>query len=1240
MNISSKLKRVKAQADHLFLRGERTDVARELRTAEYNAESLRLLCEALKTAVEKTLHLHNTPEEKRFRKVADSHGAETLKDALNQLSMSSYEQQQQQQQQMLLREVIVQAAECQQALSLEVLKYDDQILSDVLAPLTKILKEEFTNCAKLKKQLKQVGQDLDNARSRYRNSLLSGNASLAQPNTKLDNYKEEMDDAEAKLEQAKDSYACELFTLLSKEREMCELVDRFLLIQEDFFSTSHAQLNIVLPKMKQQLQFSQTGPVYACGLNQHLVLTQRSLATPIEVCIRRLVDTGLQEEGLFRIAGSASKVKRLKGAFDANLIDESTFAALGDEYHKDYDVHVIAGAFKCYLRELPEPLLTYTLHAEWLEAIRSPDRNEKLRKLWSVVKRLPKPNFENLSFVMQFLSLLSSYSAQNKMTSNNIAIVIAPNMIWAQEESKPDDVMETLGRNMSLGNLYRQIIEQLIECADYFFEEKIDFSVPKMTHGSSAHESSSNQNGNMPQPIATVAPSYVTLPRSSHRRNVSADFDKLDTSTSSINFDNKFGECESPKQPQRRKKQAPQPPQGTATRTVCDQGGQGYSSSSSPEQHRSNFMPTREAPTPSHLRSAAHSSIGVKDGQSSSHHPCGTAAQPKSIPPKESIGVATPVPATRLYHSGSIRRPNIEPPKPPLNAQNRADRYAIPQHTSSSNTTDSSSAINSNINASVGAAGTGSKPPPRPHPPNMAALEKSSSCSYVSPSATLQQSLTGSVASECSMSSSADSSSMSSADSNLGGVCAGSVTSSATTKQNKKFDVVETISVKNNTQYPTLPPPPASSHSQSVHDAPIGFEHVDSEDASPHSIPIASSNDDSDAASRPKKTMHNVSCDNIGFILDDSDEHQHTSGSNLSSSSKLFRKSLETVLQQQAAGQPVVLPKHQKQTGASSSVCGGNNSLGLQQQQVLDNEDTQTREDTNANSGDPPHEDDVKLAPPVPAIRTIREPLQQSAAAVCDRPEPAIRHDRPALPEKPSTLPRPPASEKPPLAPRPSSNPNVKQQQGLTMQHPPQLSSPVGQSSSHENLSLESSTLSSCHGNISSSSNCSNDITCNTVINNKSIGSSSNVAGDSSSTTITTAELSCTSPLDNSLVVKDAGAPVFEAPANSASPSSTPVTAASDVNASSSDNFTHPPFEASTPKSPQNVCSTGSESSSSSSPSLRTSSPTCAVGSVPDVDNRGGEEVVDATVTATAPVHAETRASQHQGNSDEERARM
>jgi len=64
----------------------------------------------------------------------------------------------------------------------------------------------------------------------------------------------------------------------------------------------------------------------------------------MEVCIPALYQLGLQEEGLFRIAGGANKVKKLKAALDCrhdfvDLIDEL-------EDNDGRDIHAIAGQKK------------------------------------------------------------------------------------------------------------------------------------------------------------------------------------------------------------------------------------------------------------------------------------------------------------------------------------------------------------------------------------------------------------------------------------------------------------------------------------------------------------------------------------------------------------------------------------------------------------------------------------------------------------------------------------------------------------------------------------------------------------------------------------------------------------------------------------------------------------------------------------------------------------------------------
>ncbi|KAJ9596526.1 hypothetical protein L9F63_012468 [Diploptera punctata] len=116
----------------------------------------------------------------------------------------------------------------------------------------------------------------------------------------------------------------------------------------------------------------------------------------------------MEEEGLFRIAGSASKVRRMRMSFDACCLTLPT--AL--EYR---DPHVIAGALKMYLRELPEPLMTRSLYDEWMTAARSQTSQEaRLQALKQVVDKLPQANYDNLQYLIKFLSALSRNQEVNR----------------------------------------------------------------------------------------------------------------------------------------------------------------------------------------------------------------------------------------------------------------------------------------------------------------------------------------------------------------------------------------------------------------------------------------------------------------------------------------------------------------------------------------------------------------------------------------------------------------------------------------------------------------------------------------------------------------------------------------------------------------------------------------------------------------------------------------------------------
>ena len=99
-------------------------------------------------------------------------------------------------------------------------------------------------------------------------------------------------------------------------------------------------------------------PLFGTCLEEHLRVTEREVAFVIEACVGWLL-FNLNEEGLFRINGSASKVKKLKSALNANIIDYAEYVR---------DPHSVAGCLKSYLRELPEPLLTFQMYPAWINA--------------------------------------------------------------------------------------------------------------------------------------------------------------------------------------------------------------------------------------------------------------------------------------------------------------------------------------------------------------------------------------------------------------------------------------------------------------------------------------------------------------------------------------------------------------------------------------------------------------------------------------------------------------------------------------------------------------------------------------------------------------------------------------------------------------------------------------------------------------------------------------------------------
>ncbi|XP_034564084.1 rho GTPase-activating protein 44-like [Notolabrus celidotus] len=197
-----------------------------------------------------------------------------------------------------------------------------------------------------------------------------------------------------------------------------------------------------------------------------------------------LLECGMQEEGLFRVAPSASKLKKLKASLDCGVLDVQEYSA---------DPHAIAGALKSYLRELPEPLMSYELYNDWIQASNIQDQDKRLQALLSACEKLPPANNNNFKYLIKFLSKLTDDQDVNKMTPGNIAIVLGPNLLWMNNEGNITEMMTTVSLQI-VG-----IIEPIIQHADWFFPGEIEFNVTG-NYGSPVHTNHNANYSSMPSP--------------------------------------------------------------------------------------------------------------------------------------------------------------------------------------------------------------------------------------------------------------------------------------------------------------------------------------------------------------------------------------------------------------------------------------------------------------------------------------------------------------------------------------------------------------------------------------------------------------------------------------------------------------------------------------------------------------------------------------------------------------------
>ncbi|XP_041365874.1 rac GTPase-activating protein 1-like [Gigantopelta aegis] len=159
-------------------------------------------------------------------------------------------------------------------------------------------------------------------------------------------------------------------------------------------------------------------------------------------CVNEIESRGLDEVGIYRVPGSDKEVKELKEKFlkkkgTPNLANIS-------------DIHVVCSCLKDFLRSLKEPLITYGLWREFVNAAERQNQQEAIDLICKAVIKLPVANRDTLAFLILHLQRVAE-SPKCKMPGGNLANIFGPTIVGyssAEQNPKTDLFMETRKQKM------------------------------------------------------------------------------------------------------------------------------------------------------------------------------------------------------------------------------------------------------------------------------------------------------------------------------------------------------------------------------------------------------------------------------------------------------------------------------------------------------------------------------------------------------------------------------------------------------------------------------------------------------------------------------------------------------------------------------------------------------------------------------------------------------------------------
>lgn len=150
----------------------------------------------------------------------------------------------------------------------------------------------------------------------------------------------------------------------------------------------------------------------------------------LEKMKNRIIDLGgLSETGIFRIAPDSAECEWIKEKMNTG----------SDWFSQDCDVNVIANLLKVWFRDLPNPILNIVPNSVI-------ELNQTADKVAAAMDKFPPLEKGLLLWLWDFCVEVQGFSAENKMTIQNLGIVIGPNLFNTEQFQNPMKAMEFSGK--------------------------------------------------------------------------------------------------------------------------------------------------------------------------------------------------------------------------------------------------------------------------------------------------------------------------------------------------------------------------------------------------------------------------------------------------------------------------------------------------------------------------------------------------------------------------------------------------------------------------------------------------------------------------------------------------------------------------------------------------------------------------------------------------------------------------